>query len=138
MNGHVALRVAQFAEGTFALLALLFALSLPWPPRGSFLLPWMFWSSFVVAVSWLTYRLGRPTRLALVTAGVLGAIVLLLSVRSLVVIGEPFGFDRDRMRASQLLASLACATQLLVLICLWLSRKVLSRRHSVGPASTSA
>ena len=139
MNVRIALRVAQIAEGAFALLALFFALSLPWPPRGPFLGLWLFWSSAFVLASWLAFRLGRPSRPAFVAAGVVSAIVLLLSVRRLFVIADPMpGVDRGILRTSHLLASFVWMTQLLVCICLWLGRKLPPPRRSVGSTLPAA
>jgi hypothetical protein len=127
-----ALRIAQVAEGIFALLSLILALSLPWPPRGNEALAAANLIAFALVSLWLAYRLARPSRAVVITAAVLSTIVVL---RGVLMIGiSALAADRTVMWKFWLLVAVYSSIQLVVGVCLWVARGVLPRRDTAGSA----
>jgi hypothetical protein len=139
MKVQIDLRIAQVAEGVFALLAIIFLLSLPWPPSGSEVGSWGLWSVGALTSSWLAFRLRRPSRFTWVIAAVLCTVVLTLGGLRLIGIAEPdHGVDVIVAFISRLLAALAWAMQLVVGAFLWLARGVLAENESADSSAPAA
>jgi hypothetical protein len=139
MKVQIDLRVAQLAEGVFALVAIIFLQSLRWPPSGSEVGSWGLWSAGALASSWLAFRLRHPSRITWVIAALLCAVVLALGGLRLIGIAEPdHGVDMIVAWISWLLAALAWTMQIVVAVFLWLARGVLAGNEPADPSTPSA
>jgi hypothetical protein len=64
-------------------LALLMLLSLPFPPYGETVLPFVIWLMAVLSATWIWWTLRQPTRVAWRAALILAGLWLLIAARSL-------------------------------------------------------
>ena len=120
-----ALRVARYAEVVYALVAVVLAFGLPWPPRGQGIVLFSHWMGTALLAAALALRLRRPNRQTWYIAALLSGYVLFnaaVAVLRLVAAGAG-NFWRPTALALAV-GGLLWITQAVVAICLYYAREV--------------
>ena len=134
MSSATAVRVARVAEVAYAIVAVVLAFGLPWPPRGQGIVLFSHWLGTALLAAAIALRLGRPNRQTWYVAAVLCSYVLFNAVVALLrLIGAASG-GIGRPNALALgVGVLLWATQAAVAVCLYSAREL---RTMPGPART--
>ena len=122
MNVPASVRVARGAEVLYALIALVLALGLPWPPSARSAVGWVHWVGTAILAAVIAVRLARPNRTRLVVAALLAAYVVLsalLGIGRLVSLWRSSAGGTFALGAA--LAAAVVATQLAVAVCVYLA-----------------
>ena len=80
MTTSTALRIARYAEGVYAAIAIVLALGVPLPPRGTGIVLFAHWIGTALLAAAICLRLGRPNRQVWYVAALLSAYVLFNAV----------------------------------------------------------
>ena len=80
MTTSTALRIARYAEGVYAAIAIVLALGVPLPPRGTGIVLFAHWIGTSLLAAAICLRLGRPNRQTWYVAALLSAYVLFNAV----------------------------------------------------------
>jgi hypothetical protein len=126
-----AVRVAQWAEGLYALVALYFAMGVRGPPTAASAVSWVHWLGTAIVAGLLCWRLRRPNRAILGVAAILSVYILGNSLWAAPRLAAVVQASAGPVAAVALaLAALIWGTQAVVLVSV-----VLARRGGAGGAS---
>ena len=75
MSTATALRVARYAEAAYAVIAVVLAFGLPWPPRGQGIVLFSHWIGTALLAAAICLRLRRPNRQTWYVAAILSGYV---------------------------------------------------------------
>jgi hypothetical protein len=80
VSSSTAVRIARYAETLYAAVAVVLALALPWPPRGTGIVLFAHWLGTALLAAAIAVRLGRPNRQTWYVAALLSGYVLFNAV----------------------------------------------------------
>ena len=125
MTTSTALRIARYAEGVYAAIALVLAVGVPLPPRGPGIVLFAHWIGTSLLAAAICLRLGRPNRQTWYVAALLSAYVLFNAVVAVArLLGqEPATLGRPGALAIAVGAVLM-VTQIVVATCLYEAREL--------------
>ena len=133
MTTSTALRLARYAEGVYAAIAIVLAFGVPLPPRGPGIVLFAHWIGTSLLATAICLRLGRPNRQTWYVAALLSAYVL---VNAVVAIARLIGPESDTLGRPGALAlavgALLLATQVVVATCLYEAKEL--RTMSSSPS----
>ena len=125
MTTSTALRLARYAEGVYAAIAIVLAFGVPLPPRGPGIVLFAHWIGTSLLATAICLRLGRPNRQTWYVAALLSAYVL---VNAVVAIARLIGQESDTLGRPGGLAlavgALLLATQVVVATCLYEAKEL--------------
>jgi len=125
LTTSTALRLAQYAEGVYAAIAIVLAFGVPLPPRGPGIVLFAHWIGTSLLATAICLRLGRPNRQTWYVAALLSAYVL---VNAVVAIARLIGPESDTLGRPGALAlavgALLLATQVVVATCLYEAKEL--------------
>lgn len=125
MSGSPAVRVARYAESTYAIIALVLAVGLPLPPRGQGVVLFAHWIGTALLAAAIAVRLGRPNKQTWYIAALLAGYVLFNAV---VAIVRMLGTNSSTLGRPTTLALgigvLLWVTQIVVAVCLYEAREL--------------
>ncbi len=125
MTTSTALRLARYAEGVYAAIAIVLAFGVPLPPRGPGIVLFAHWIGTSLLATAICLRLGRPNRQTWYVAALLSAYVL---VNAVVAIARLIGPESDTLGRPGALAlavgALLLATQVVVATCLYEAKEL--------------
>ena len=135
MSSGTALRVARVAEVAYAVIALVLAFGLPWPPRGQGVVLFSHWLGTALLAVAIALRLGRPNRQAWYVAAILcGYVLFNAAVAVLRLVGVASSDSLARPNALAVSVGVVLwVTQAIVALCLYFAREL---RTMPGPART--
>src|SRR5688572_22787478 len=114
-----AVRVARVAEGAYAIIAVVLAFGLPWPPRGQGIVLFSHWLGTALLAAAIALRLGRPNRQTWYVAAVLAGYVLLNAVVAIARMVGPESASIGRPATTALvIGAVLWVTQIVVAVCL--------------------
>ena len=120
-----ALRVARYAEGGYAVIAVVLAFGMPWPPRGQGIVLFSHWIGTALLAAAICLRLRRPNRQAWYVAALLSGYVLFNAAVALLRLT---GMEANRLGPPGTLALVVGATlwitQAVVAACLYWAREL--------------
>ena len=132
MTTAVALRVARYAEVAYAVIAVILAFGLPWPPRGQGIVLFSHWMGTAQLAAAIALRLRKPNRQSWYVAAFLSGYVLF---NAAVAILRLAGARADNLGQPTALALTVGATlwvtQAVVAVCLYHAREL---RTMTNPA----
>jgi hypothetical protein len=129
-----ALRVARAAEGAYAIVALVLAFGLPWPPRGQGIVLFSHWLGTALLAAAIALRLGRPNRQTWYIAAILSGYVLFNAAVAVLRLVPASSDSLARPNALALgIGAVLWVTQAIVAVCLYSAREL---RSMSGPART--
>jgi hypothetical protein len=129
-----ALRVARAAEGAYAIVALVLAFGLPWPPRGQGIVLFSHWLGTALLAAAIALRLGRPNRQTWYIAAILSGYVLFNAAVAVLRLVPASSDSLARPNALALgIGAVLWVTQAIVAVCLYSAREL---RTMPGPART--
>jgi hypothetical protein len=121
----VALRIARYAEASYAAIAVVLALGLRLPPRGPDTVLFAHWIGTALLAAAICFRLGRPNRQTWYIAALLSGYVLLNAVTTVVRLVGP---DAEALGKPAVIAlvvgALLWVTQIVVAACLYVAREL--------------
>jgi hypothetical protein len=127
-----ALRVARYAEVAYAVIAVVLAFGLPWPPRGQGIVLFSHWMGTSLLAAAIALRLGKPNRQTWYVAALLSGYVLF---NAAIAILRLAGVGTDGLGRPGALAlgvgALLWVSQAIVAACLYHTREL---RTMTGPA----
>ena len=133
MTTSTALRLARYAEGVYAAIAIVLAFGVPLPPRGPGIVLFAHWIGTSLLATAICLRLGRPNRQTWYVAALLSVYVL---VNAVVAIARLIGPESDTLGRPGALAlavgALLLATQVVVATCLYEAKEL--RTMSSSPS----
>jgi len=133
LTTSTALRLARYAEGVYAAIAIVLAFGVPLPPRGPGIVLFAHWIGTSLLATAICLRLGRPNRQTWYVAALLSAYVL---VNAVVAIARLIGPESDTLGRPGALAlavgALLLATQVVVATCLYEAKEL--RTMSSSPS----
>jgi peptidoglycan/LPS O-acetylase OafA/YrhL len=122
-----ALRIARYAEGVYALVALVLAVGLPLPPRGQGVVLFAHWIGTALLATAIAFRLGRPNKQTWYIAALLAGYVLFNAVVAIVRMLGPSASTLGRPTSLALVVgALLWVTQIIVAVCLYEARELRS------------
>jgi peptidoglycan/LPS O-acetylase OafA/YrhL len=125
LTTSTALRLARYAEGVYAAIAIVLAFGVPLPPRGPGIVLFAHWIGTSLLATAICLRLGRPNRQTWYVAALLSAYVL---VNAVVAIARLIGPESDTLGRPGALAlavgALLLATQVVVATCLYEAKEL--------------
>jgi len=125
LTTSTALRLARYAEGVYAAIAVVLAFGVPLPPRGPGIVLFAHWIGTSLLATAICLRLGRPNRQTWYVAALLSAYVL---VNAVVAIARLIGPESDTLGRPGALAlavgALLLATQVVVATCLYEAKEL--------------
>ena len=125
MTTSTALRIARYAEGVYAVIAIVLAFGIQFPLRGPAIVLFVHWIGTALLAGAICLRLGRPNRQVWYVAALLSAYVLFNAV---VAIARLVGPDASTLSRPGLLAlavgALLLVTQIVVATCLFEAREL--------------
>ena len=125
MTTSTALRIARYAEGVYAAIAIVLAFGVPLPPRGPEIVLFAHWIGSALLAAAVCLRLGRPNRQTWYVAALLSAYVLF---NALVAIARLIGPESTTLGRPGLLAlavgAVLLVTQIVVATCLYEAREL--------------
>ncbi|HTK50868.1 MAG TPA: HD domain-containing protein [Gemmatimonadaceae bacterium] len=125
MTTSTALRIARYAEGIYAVVAIVLAFGIQFPPRGPAIVLFVHWIGTALLAGAICLRLGRPNRQVWYVAALLSAYVLF---NAMVAIARLVGPDTATLGRPGLLAlavgALLLVTQIVVATCLYEAREL--------------
>jgi len=125
LTTSTALRLARYAEGVYAAIAIVLAFGVPLPPRGPGIVLFAHWIGTSLLATAICLRLGRPNRQTWYVAALLSAYVL---VNAVVAIARLIGQESDTLGRPGGLAlavgALLLATQVVVATCLYEAKEL--------------
>lgn len=125
MSTTTALRVARYAEGLYALIAVVLAFGLPWPLRGTGMVLFAHWLGTALLATAIALRLGRPNRQTWYVAVLLSGYVLFNAVVAIARLVGPGAGALGRPGAQALVVgALLWITQGVVAVCLYHAREL--------------
>ena len=134
MSLATALRVARAAEGAYAIIALVLAFGLPWPPRGQGIVLFSHWLGTALLAAAIALRLGRPNRQTWYIAAILCGYVLFNAAVAVLRLIAVASDSLARPNALALgIGAVLWVTQAVVAVCLYSAREL---RAMPGPART--
>lgn len=123
LTTSTALRIARYAEGVYAAIAVVLAFGVPFPPRGPGVVLFVHWIGTALLAGAICLRLGRPNRHVWYVAALLAAYVL---VNAIVAIARLVGPESATLGRPGVLALTVGAallvTQIVVATCLYEAR----------------
>jgi len=125
LTTSTALRVARYAEGVYAAIAIVLAFGVQLPPRGPGVVLFVHWIGTALLAGAICLRLGRPNRQVWYVAGLLSAYVLFNAVVAIArLVGpEPATLGRPGLLALAV-GALLLLTQIVVATCLFEAREL--------------
>ena len=118
-----ALRIARYAEGVYAVIALVLATGIPLPPRGQGIVLFTHFIGTALLAAAIAFRLGRPNKQTWYVAALLCFYVLF---NAAVTISRMFGPDADSLGSPTVQAlgvgAVLWLTQAVVAYCLYQAR----------------
>lgn len=125
MTTPVALRVARVAEGIYAIVAVVLAMSLPLPPRGQGVVLFAHWIGTALLAGAICLRLGRPNRQVWYVAALMAGYILFNAVVAIVrMVGPDAGALGRPATVALVVGALLWATQVVVAVCLYQLREL--------------
>jgi hypothetical protein len=125
LTTSTALRIARYAEGIYAVVAIVLAFGIQFPPRGPAIVLFVHWIGTALLAGAICLRLGRPNRQVWYVAALLSAYVLF---NAMVAIARLVGPDTATLGRPGLLAlavgALLLVTQIVVATCLYEAREL--------------
>ena len=125
MTTSTALRIARYAEGVYAVIAIVLAFGIQFPLRGPAIVLFVHWIGTALLAGAICLRLGRPNRQVWYVAALLSAYVLF---NAIVAIARLVGPDASTLSRPGLLAlavgALLLLTQIVVATCLFEAREL--------------
>ena len=125
MSTATALRVARYAEGLYAIIAVVLAFGLPWPPREQGVVLFSHWIGTALLAAAICLRLRRPNRQTWYVAAILSGYVLFNAAVALLRLA---GAEANQLGRPGTLALAVGATlwiiQAVVAGCLYWSREL--------------
>ena len=125
MTTSTALRIARYAEGVYAVIAIVLAFGIQFPLRGPAIVLFVHWIGTALLAGAICLRLGRPNRQVWYVAALLSAYVLF---NAIVAIARLVGPDASTVSRPGLLAlavgALLLVTQIVVATCLFEAREL--------------
>lgn len=125
MTTSTALRIARYAEGVYAVIAIVLAFGIQFPLRGPTIVLFVHWIGTALLAGAICLRLGRPNRQVWYVAALLSAYVLF---NAIVAIARLVGPDGSTLSRPGLLAlavgALLLVTQIVVATCLFEAREL--------------
>lgn len=120
-----ALRIARYAEAAYAIIALVLAFGLPWPPRGQGVVLFAHWLGTALLAAAVCLRLGRPNRQTWYVAATLSAYVLFNAAVTVLRLARVSSDDLARPNALALSVGVVLwVTQAVVAACLYRAREL--------------
>ena len=133
MTTSTALRIARYAEGVYAAIAIVLAFGVPLPPRGPGIVLFAHWIGTSLLAGAICLRLGRPNRQTWYVAAILSAYVLFNAVVAVARLIGPDSTTLGRPGALALaVGALLLATQVVVATCLYEAKEL--RTMSSSPS----
>ena len=125
MTTSTALRIARYAEGIYAGIAIVLAFGVPLPPRGPGVLLFAHWIGTSLLAAAICLRLGRPNRHTWYVAALLSAYVLFNAVVAIARLIGPESTTLGRPGALALAVGASLmVTQIVVATCLYEAREL--------------
>jgi hypothetical protein len=125
LTTSTALRIARYAEGIYAVIAIVLAFGIQFPLRGAAIVLFVHWIGTALLAGAICLRLGRPNRQVWYVAALLSAYVLF---NAIVAIARLVGPDASMLSRPGLLAlavgALLLVTQIVVATCLFEAREL--------------
>jgi len=125
LTTSTALRIARYAEGVYAVIAIVLAFGIQFPLRGPAIVLFVHWIGTALLAGAICLRLGRPNRQVWYVAALLSAYVLF---NAIVAIARLVGPDASTLSRPGLLAlavgALLLLTQIVVATCLFEAREL--------------
>jgi len=125
LTTSTALRIARYAEGVYAVIAIVLAFGIQFPLRGPAIVLFVHWIGTALLAGAICLRLGRPNRQVWYVAALLSAYVLF---NAIVAIARLVGPDGSTLSRPGLLAlavgALLLVTQIVVATCLFEAREL--------------
>jgi hypothetical protein len=125
MPARPALRIARYAEVSYAAIAFTLALGLPLPARGQGIVLFSHWIGTALLAAAIAFRLGRPNKQTWYVAAMLAGYVLFNAV---VAVARMVGPDAAALGRPTPLALgvgvLLWVTQIVVAVCLYHAREL--------------
>jgi len=125
LTTSTALRIARYAEGVYAVIAIVLAFGIQFPLRGPAIVLFVHWIGTALLAGAICLRLGRPNRQVWYVAALLSAYVLF---NAIVAIARLVGPDASTVSRPGLLAlavgALLLVTQIVVATCLFEAREL--------------
>lgn len=133
MTTSTALRVARYAEGVYAGIAIVLAFGVQFPPRGPGVVLFVHWIGTALLAGAICLRLGRPNRQVWYVAALLSAYVLFNAVVAIARLVGPESAALGRPGVLALaIGGLLLVTQIVVATCLYEAREL--RTMSPAPS----
>ncbi|HEX6048232.1 MAG TPA: hypothetical protein VFZ21_03155 [Gemmatimonadaceae bacterium] len=133
MRAAVALRVARYAEVAYAVIAVILAFGLPWPPRGQGIVLFSHWVGTALLAAAIALRLRKPNRQTWYVAALLSGYILF---NAAVAILRLAGAQADALGQPTALALAVGATlwvtQAVVAVCLYHARELRTMNAPTG------
>lgn len=125
MTTSTALRIARYAEGVYAAIAIVLAFGLPLPPRGPNVVLFAHWIGTSLLAAAICLRLRRPNRQTWYVAALLSGYVLFNAVVAIVRLVGPESTTLGRPGMLALaVGALLWVTQIIVAVCLYQAREL--------------
>ena len=125
MTTNTALRIARYAEGVYAAVAIVLAFGVQFPPRGPGMVLFVHWIGTALLAGAICLRLGRPNRQVWYVAALLSAYVLFNAVVALARRLGPASATLGRPGVLALaVGALLLVTQIVVATCLYEAREL--------------
>jgi hypothetical protein len=119
------LRIARYAEGVYAAVAIVLAFGLQFPPRGPWIVLFVHWIGTALLAGAVCLRLGRPNRQVWYVGALLSAYVLVNAVVAIARLVGPESATLGRPGALALaVGALLLVTQIVVATCLYEAREL--------------
>lgn len=134
MTTSTALRIARYAEGVYAAIAIVLAVGVPLPPRGPGIVLFAHWIGTSLLAAAICLRLGRPNRQTWYVAALLSAYVLFNAVVAIARLLGPESTTLGRPGTLALaVGAVLMVTQIVVATCLYEAREL--RTMPLPPSS---
>ncbi len=125
MTTSTALRIARYAEGVYAAIAIVLAVGVPLPPRGPGIVLFAHWIGTSLLAAAICLRLGRPNRQTWYVAALLSAYVLFNAVVAIARLLGPESTTLGRPGTLALaVGAVLMVTQIVVATCLYEAREL--------------
>ena len=125
MTTNTALRIARYAEGVYAAVAIVLAFGVQFPPRGPGVVLFVHWIGTALLAGAICLRLGRPNRQVWYVAALLSAYVLFNAVVAIARLLGPASATLGRPGVLALaVGALLLVTQIVVATCLYEAREL--------------
>jgi hypothetical protein len=129
----VAIRIARYAEVAYAVIAVMLAFGLPWPPRGQGIVLFSHWVGTALLAAAIALRLRRPNRQTWYVAALLSGYVLFNAGVAILRLVGAGAVDFARPTALALaVGGVLWITQAVVATCLYHAREL----RTMGDAAT--